>query len=129
MVRDIKKLYAYQTLKILVGGILGYCFFWLTSHPTKSPLQRKIPQKQFKNVSYLPELKIRRHDKEYHLHHWMNLSVLYVLLLFVRKGYFKSYMLRAFLLGSILQGLLYQDRFKVIDKIVPVSLVESVDEK
>ena len=62
-----------NALKVALGGGLGYSIFWLTSHPTKSPVRRKLPYKQFKNISVLPEIIVQRKEKKYHLHHWINM--------------------------------------------------------
>lgn len=113
----VKKSHIKNTAKIALGGGIGFSLFWLTSHPTKSPFRRKLPDKRIKNIGVLPEIKIYRKDKSYHLHHWMSLSTLYLFLMLTKKRkILRSKMVNGFLLGSILQGLSYKDRFKVIKK-------------
>ncbi len=97
----------------LIGLVLGFSFFWLTSHPEKSPVRRKIPAKRYKNLHYLPEIKIEHKDRHYHLHHWAIFGISYLPLLLLRKRA-KLNILHGFFIGSILQGLTYHDRFKFI---------------
>lgn len=113
MYKFIKK----ENAKIVIGGAVGYLVFWFASHPTRSPLRRRLPHKRIKNISFLPEIKIKRKDKEYHLHHWLNLSSLYVLLYLKRKRVIRSKFLNGLIFGSIIQGLSYKDRFKVVQRI------------
>ena len=111
----IKKSFYSDRAKTAVGGVLGFSFFWMTSHP-KSPLNKKLPEKSIKNVSYLPNIHIKKEDKAYRLHHWTIFSFLYLPLIFIRKGFLKSKIMRGFMLGSIIQGLTYKDRFNLIKK-------------
>lgn len=105
-----------ENAKIAAGGALGYFLFWLASHPTRSPLRKRIPQKQYKSISLLPEIKIARKNKEYHLHHWLNISTLYLLIYLKKKRLPHSKFLNGLMLGGIIQGLSYKDRFKIIKK-------------
>lgn len=101
--------------KLLFGGALGYGFFWLTSHPTHSPVRKKLPFKKIKNIHILPEVHIEAKGRKFHLHHWLNISFLYVILFLTRKSHrILSKITHGFLIGSILQGLSYKDRFRLI---------------
>lgn len=101
--------------KLFLGGALGYGFFWLTSHPTKSPVRKKLPEKKIKNIHILPEIHVEAKGKRYHLHHWINVSFLYGLLYATRKRHnLLPKIFHGFLIGSILQGLTYKDRFRLI---------------
>lgn len=101
--------------KFLVGTIAGYGFFWLASHPTHSPVRKKLPVKKIKNVHILPEIHVEAKGRKVHLHHWFNLSFLYAILFATRKKHkILSKLTHGFLIGSILQGLSYKDRFKVV---------------
>ncbi|MEX2012780.1 MAG: hypothetical protein WD967_00080, partial [Candidatus Levyibacteriota bacterium] len=55
--------------EVALGGILGFSFFWLTSHH-RSPVHKRIPEKKYRSVHYLPHVKIERKDRHYHVHHW-----------------------------------------------------------
>lgn len=111
----IKKSYSSERARTAVGTLLGFSFFWMTSHP-KSPVNKKLPQKSIKNVSYSPNIHIKKEDKAYRLHHWTIFSFFYLPLIFIRKGFLKSKIMRGFILGSIIQGLTYKDRFNLIKK-------------
>lgn len=111
--------------RIAAGGFIGYMLFWLTSHPTHSPVRRRIPTKRIRNIEFMPEIKIRRKNREYHVHHWLSISSLYLILLLVkRKKFLRSKLAQGFLIGSILQGLTYKDRFKIRQDITPKRVVE-----
>ena len=102
--------------KLGLGIAGGFALFWFASHPTKSPLRKKLPVKKFKNVYLLPEIKIERKDKHIHFHHWLNISAVYVLLYWKKRHVLENKLLSGFLVGSILQGLSYEDRFSFIYK-------------
>lgn len=105
-----------ETAKLVGGFLGGFLASWLISHPHKSPVYRKIPEKKIRNISVLPNLKIHRQDKHYHFHHWMHLSAFYLLILSLRRNLIKSKFLHGVFLGGILQGLTYKDRFHVVHK-------------
>lgn len=100
-----------DVIKIVSAGALGFSLFWLTSHP-KSRLKRKLPEKTYKNFSLLPNVRYHRKDTSYHLHHWFILSICYVPLLKFKRLR-KSRLFHGLFLGSILQGMLYKDRFQL----------------
>lgn len=64
----------------------------------------------------MPNIKIERQDKQYHLHHWAIFSASYLPLLLMRRR-MKWKIIHGFFIGSILQGLTYNDRFKFIKPI------------
>lgn len=104
-----------NTLRLLLGGFIGYSFFEATSDP-KSPLNKKIPEERIKNIEILPSLEIISKKKMYHFHHWMDLSILYLLYIGLRRKLLKSKILNGIMLGGILQGMTYKDRFKIVEK-------------
>lgn len=104
-----------KALKVVLGATTAFSLLTLTSHP-KSPVNKKIPRVKVKNVAVLPSLRISRKEKIYHIHHWLYLSSLYTYLLLRKKRVLKKTFLHGLLLGSILQGLTYKDRFKVVRK-------------
>lgn len=103
-----------KTLKMLLGATTAFSILTLTSHP-RSRVHKKIPKVKVKNVSLLPSFKIARKEKIYHIHHWLYLSSLYVVLR-RKKLLGKKTFLHGLLLGSIIQGLAYKDRFKVVHR-------------
>lgn len=103
------------TTKVIIGGLAGFMVFTALSHP-KSWVHKKLPQKRVRNVHVLPHIRIHRKDKTYHFHHWLVASALYLPLLALRKRIARSHIFHGFILGSILQGLIYKDRFRFTDE-------------
>jgi len=114
--------------EVALGGLLGFSLFWLTSHPQKSPVRRKLPARKYRSIHYLPEIRIERKDKHYHLHHWAIFGISYLPLLLLRRR-IKSRLLHGFFIGSILQGLTYKDRFKFVKPLGDFAGKPVVDEK
>lgn len=102
------------SVKMATGATLAYVAFWLTSHP-RSNLHQRLPKKKIKNIQLLPHVKIVSREKTYHIHHWLIFSSLYVHLV-IRKKIIRSKFKQGLLLGGILQGLSYKDRFRFFDK-------------
>ncbi len=105
-----------QTVKLGVAGTVGFLVSYFISHPSHpKSLRNKLPEKRIKNVQILPNIKITHKEKEYWLHHWASYASLYAWLLLSRKESLKKRkMFHAFMLGTIMQGLTYKDRFKFI---------------
>ena len=59
-----------KNLGIILGGSMGIATSWMFSAP-KSPIKLKLPETEVKNVEILPNLKIRRRNHVYHVHHWV----------------------------------------------------------
>lgn len=104
-----------NVIKIATGAAAGYGFFWLVSHPT-SKLKKKIPVKNFKNFHFLPNIRYKHKDKIYHFHHWVILVSIYLPILISGKNILKFKALHGFMIGSIIQGLSFSDRFSVVYK-------------
>ena len=100
---------------VALGAAAGFMVFWLASHE-KSPFKAKLPEKKVKNLSLLPNIKIMKEDKHIHLHHWFNISSVYFYLYWRKRGLFSNKLLNGFLMGSIFQGLSYNDRFSFVYK-------------
>jgi hypothetical protein len=93
------------------GLASGYFALLICTHP-KSPLLKFSPKiKIGKRVQILPRLKFfYKQERAFICHHWLSaLSVLVFCLIFADGLIF----LKGFLVGSIGQGLQYQDRFKL----------------
>ena len=97
--------------EILFGALLGFLLFTLTSHP-KSRISKKLPDKKIKNLQVFPRVTISAKNRVFHFHHWIMLTP--ILLFF--QNIIHSDLLQGLLIGSIFQGLLYKDRFKIIVK-------------
>lgn len=101
-----------KNIGLLLGGTMGLATSWAISAP-KSPVKKKLPSATIKNVEFVPNLKVTRKNKVYHIHHWMYFSVFYGSLMLVRRPFRGKKFLNAFLLGLIFQGLSYKDRLSV----------------
>ena len=99
------------TKKVIIGAASGFLFFTAFSHP-KSWVHKRLPHKKVKNIHVLPHVKLHKKDKTYHLHHWLLASALYLPFLALKKSIRKSSLFHGFIAGSILQGLIYKDRFR-----------------
>lgn len=98
---------------VAIGAAAGFALFWIASHK-RSPIHQKLPVKKIKNLSLLPHIKISRKEKDLHLHHWFNMGAVYMLLYWKKRNVLGNKLLNGFLVGSILQGLSYEDRFSFI---------------
>ncbi len=105
-----------DSFKFLAGATMGYSLFWLFSNP-RSKVKNRLPTKKIRNISLLPNIKLQRRDTQYHLHHWMNLMFLYGLVHLKKRGFLRSKVVTGFLVGGILQGLSYSDRFTIRQKL------------
>ena len=113
-----------STAKILAGGLLGFALWTLFSHP-RSAVNKKWPEKRIKRLQILPNIKYHSNYKTYHLHHWIDFAALYIPVLAIRKGILRSKFLHGFFLGSIIQGLVYKDRFHIVKKLEELAEEES----
>lgn len=100
---------------VALGAAAGFALFWFASHE-KSPLKSRLPEKKLKNIALLPNIKIIKDDKHIHLHHWLNITSVYGLLYWKKRNLLGNKLLNGFLMGSIFQGLSYEDRFSIIYK-------------
>ena len=91
---------------ILIGFIIGFLFFTIMDTGEKrKPL-------------FLNSLIIKFADSKYHIHHWIIFLVLFMIIIFmISWSYYKYTNCKALLLGiclgSILQGLTYNDAFEI----------------
>jgi hypothetical protein len=93
----------------------GYFSWKLTSTPG-SKINKKVPKLKIKNVQLLPSIQITIRGRIIHLHHWMNLSVLLVISIFIGGSILDSWVTRGFLVGGIVQGLRFSDRGSIFKK-------------
>ena len=101
-------------VETLVGGVLGFSLFTLTSHP-KSPINKKLPAKTLtRRVHVTPAVKLELKNRFIHLHHWFIFTSLYVGAHLSEKAFLHSDVVQGFMLGSIAQGLTYEDRFMLV---------------
>ncbi|MCL5432619.1 MAG: hypothetical protein M1524_00695 [Patescibacteria group bacterium] len=102
-----------NVLKVLIGASAGFAIGWLISHP-KSSLKNKLPKTKIEGFHVLPNIRLVKKDKVYRLHHWMVLASFYFPLLWKKGNFLKYKLLHGIVIGSILQGLSFKDRFNII---------------
>jgi|SRR3989344_841200 len=100
-----------------IGGIaFGFWFYKIFSHPLE--LKKKIPKIRFlKTVEILPNLRIHLKRHILHVHHWIFLSAIFILLLVITSSFTQLLLIKSFCFGGIVQGLRYKDRFRIIFKV------------
>ena len=98
-----------------IGGLaVGYWFYHLLTQPLK--FKSKVPKIKIKAFEILPNLKIRLKKNIVHIHHWIFLSAIFVVLLTITTGFAQLLLFKSFCVGGIIQGFTYNDRFKIIIK-------------
>lgn len=100
-------------METLISGIASFTFFHLISHP-KSRISKKVPYARVKRVQFLPNLRIEVKNRVLHIHHWMLFAPIYLFAQAKGSGILQSDLLHGFLIGGILQGLMYKDSLKLI---------------
>ncbi|MCL4354645.1 hypothetical protein M1349_04235 [Patescibacteria group bacterium] len=90
--------------------VLGYLFFLYLSHPQKK--KNKIPKISIGRIDFLPNFRIHIDKKTYHFHHWLLLTLIIAVPVVIQENFPYPMMVRGLLIGGILQGLRYSDRFK-----------------
>lgn len=101
-----------KSLGLLFGGSMGALTSWILSAP-KSPVKQKLPEAGIKNVEILPNVRIKRKNKIYHIHHWMFFSVFYASFMLIRRPFTGKKFINGFVLGLIFQGISYKDRLQI----------------
>lgn len=97
--------------------VLGYFFFLYLSHPEKQ--KKRVPKVGVWNIEFLPNFRVHIGSKTYHFHHWLVLALI-ILLPFILSDKFSYPMIfKGVIVGGILQGLRYPDRFRFRHPRVP----------
>lgn len=100
-------------VETVLGGVLGFSLFTITSHP-KSPIGKKIRTRRFSRFHITPEIKVELKNRFIHLHHWIIFTSIYVATHTTERVFLHSDVVQGFMLGSIAQGLTYEDRFMLV---------------
>ena len=100
-------------METIIGGVTSFLVFHLTTHP-KSRIGKRIPRARIKRVQFLPNLRIEAKNRILHIHHWMLFAPIYLFAQAKGSGILQSDLLHGFLIGAILQGLMYKDSLKLI---------------
>lgn len=100
---------------IIIGAIASFVIFTVASHP-RSKLNRKLPDTKFKNVQVFPRISVAIRSRIIHFHHWLLLTPFYLWAQNAEKGFMHSDMVQGLVLGGIMQGLMFKDRFRLVHK-------------
>ena len=103
-----------EAIQSFGGFAAGYWFYHLLTQPLK--FKNKLPQIKIKALEFLPNLKIRLKNHIIHIHHWIFLCAIFVVLLTATTGFYQLLLFKSFCVGGIIQGFTYSDRFKIIIK-------------
>lgn len=95
-----------------IGFVIGWFSSFLVSN-NKSPIEKKLPNETYKGIEVIPNLEVKRGNSVYHIHHWIYILLLYYPLTRIKK--LNNKLIKGFLIGDMLQGLSYKDRFKIKD--------------
>lgn len=97
----------------LISGFISFLLFTITSHP-KSRVNKKLPDKKIKNIQIFPRISILAKNRVIHFHHWVLFTPLYIFINNIEKSISHIDIINGFLLGGIIQGLLFADRFRFV---------------
>lgn len=100
-----------KTLEVAAAGSFGAAASWALSSP-KSPIEKRLPLESIKSFEVSPNILFKGKNETIHLHHWVFLGIFYGSLVVMKKSFRGKKLFDGFLLGLILQGLSYKDRFK-----------------
>jgi hypothetical protein len=102
-------------METLIGGVASFVLFHFTTRP-KSKINRKYPQVKIKRIQILPSFHIEAKNKIFHVHHWMWITPLYLAIQTIGRGItiFQSDILHGLMIGGIVQGLMFEDSFKLV---------------
>jgi len=97
-------------LTLIISVCVGYFFFLYLSHPDKK--KNKLPKISIGNIDILPNFRLHVGSKTYWFHHWFLLSIIIAIPIVVGENFQFPMVVEGLLIGGILQGLRYPDRFK-----------------
>ena|SRR3989344_4661582 len=100
-------------LDFSISSVLGYQLVKFLTHP-ESRIYKKLPKIKIKWFQFSPNIRIHIKGKVVSLHHWMSLSVILIISIFVDGGILASNLTRGFLLGGTLQGFTFPDWKQII---------------
>ena len=98
----------------LISVWISYLLFLFVNDPIDRPLARRnrLPRIQFKNIEILPSFRIHLGSRTFHFHHWLLLSVGTIAALAMFENLGHHIVLNGAVVGGIIQGLRYPDRFQ-----------------
>lgn len=116
-----------EYLSLVPATALGYLAFKVTTYPT-SRLRRKLPNIKTKRVQVFPVIRINLLGRVIHFHHWINLSILLILSIFITGNILDYMVTKGLILGGIIHGLtLPKEHRKIIYKDFSLERLTSVN--
>jgi len=100
-------------LNFLIASLAGFITLKKLSDP-KLTIQKTIPCLKLKWIELTPNVRIHVKGKVIHIHHWMQLSVIFIVTIFVDNGIFSLSLARGFIFGGMIQGFTFPDWKKII---------------
>lgn len=103
----------------LVFSVFGLFGGYFVSHFISKPVHIKpnrLPKLGIKRVEIMPNLLIQTKRWKIHVHHWMTLSLVFVVLILTTASFNHLIFVKSLCLGGIIQGITYKDRFVIFKK-------------
>lgn len=102
-------------METLISGAFSFVVFHFATRP-KSKINKKLPRAKVKRFELFPRFNVEAKNRIFHFHHWMVLTPIYLFAQTIGKdlGILQSNILQGFMLGGIVQGLMYEDSLKFI---------------
>lgn len=97
-------------LKLSAGATIGYALSHHISHPN-GRARKHVPLVKLARVQVLPSLLIATKKKTWHIHHWAYVPAFYIPMVTLIRPLVNKHWLHGFVLGSIIHGLTFNDRF------------------
>lgn len=113
-----------MSLPFIIGVVIGFILFYIITHPSHpKSFRHKLPAFRLiwfelnpRTTGALIKLKMWRY--QIHLHHWLNLAVIYLALSVYPSNVLDPHLtLQGIIFGGLVQGLTYPDRFLIIKKL------------
>jgi len=102
-----------QVLYVLISTFASYKLWNVLTHPD-SKIWQKIPTLRAGRFQFLPSIRFFIRGKTLHFHHWLSLSALFCLSIFITSAILDSWVTRSFMVGGIVQGLSIPSARKII---------------
>jgi len=100
-------------LTFIISAVVGYFFFRFYSPPLhlSGKQKKRLPKLSIWRVDILPNFRIHVGSKTYWIHHWFWLSIIVAVPIIIREDFQFPMVVEGLLVGGIIQGLRYPDRF------------------
>lgn len=114
-------------IQMVTGVVVGYSFSKTMTHPA-GKLRKKLPCIRVKWIQLLPHLIFEVKGKKVHIHHWVTLPTIWLPLILSSDLLRAQLFLHGIILGSVIQGLRYKDRFVFFINEMPEQLLQPFDD-